>query len=466
MISITREAIIHEALKHLRQYYKFRDRSSDLRTARHLQSADGLIADGQLRFQDADGQDFIANLEATDYLERDELRYRVQYKLLLLEAILIAMTLAVGVFGWLHLTDRIDFYGPGPLQSIGLLVLAILALAGGLVFLLMPLDRYHYIYAIEQFKQYKANDKWIAFSHDVFSGKEDKYFRKLRKQCIYNGLGLLEIERNLDIHVHMNPPESLVGEEPTQGIRRWVAQQPVSRRLSSSEQYLPRFMRQRGIRPPAKDLVRFKRPLHYQFVIASVNLLLLLIFVVREVRDRSVNYVNEVQYEMARLQDARRMRQEAAEEMYFIPALPDSIEIIEKNDTVRPYLDVAINRRGLNPTPDVAPEATLWLFDRGRIVPRSCTSLGEEGEDYFVIFIKATPGLELAKQQVLYLRQRDVQASIIWADCLMPGKRNYLLIDSRLYQSFEDARIQINRIKLRLPEGGTDYSLNVLRLLR
>ena len=53
--------------------------------------------------------------------------------------------------------------------------------------------RYRYIYAVEQFKKYHADEQWVAIGEDVFENPNDKYLKELKKQCVYNGFGLISM---------------------------------------------------------------------------------------------------------------------------------------------------------------------------------------------------------------------------------------------------------------------------------
>ena len=85
--------------------------------------------------------------------------------------------------------------GLGLLLSWGFLVLYFLL--GYLSFQL--LDRYRYIYAIQQFLNYQVTEQWICIGEDVFPSGSDPYFRQLRKKCIDHGIGLLVINHQLQV---------------------------------------------------------------------------------------------------------------------------------------------------------------------------------------------------------------------------------------------------------------------------
>ena len=58
-------------------------------------------------------------------------------------------------------------------------------------FLLKRRGKFRYIYAIEQFKRYQADEKWVALSENAFPETDNIYLAELRKQLIFNGHGLL-----------------------------------------------------------------------------------------------------------------------------------------------------------------------------------------------------------------------------------------------------------------------------------
>lgn len=154
-----------------------------------------IIVDGEIRFLRKDGKPFVATFEATDRSHGGELYFKFQKWLLLWDGLATASMVVLTVMAISYAFGILPFdrWGWG---------LSALVVAGetGLLTLLFVLimrrrSRYRYIYAIEQFKRYHADEHWIAFAEDVFSGEADPRYHELKVQAVRQGVGLLEISR-------------------------------------------------------------------------------------------------------------------------------------------------------------------------------------------------------------------------------------------------------------------------------
>jgi len=65
--------------------------------------------------------------------------------------------------------------------------------------------KYRYIYAIQQFKQYAADEQWIAIAEDVFPSPIDPYLLELRQQCVFSGFGLAIVAEHAETRVLCAP---------------------------------------------------------------------------------------------------------------------------------------------------------------------------------------------------------------------------------------------------------------------
>ncbi len=94
------------------------------------------------------------------------------------------------------------------------------------------LARYRYIYAIEQFKQFHADEQWVAFAVNTFSGTDlDRretrrgrhYLRELKKQCIRYGIGLLEVEDRQTARIIYSPSRADLLDNSARRILREIS---------------------------------------------------------------------------------------------------------------------------------------------------------------------------------------------------------------------------------------------------
>lgn len=197
---LTENIIKREAMSFLKGYYKFKPRGEGGTLVKYdMRAEGGLIADGYLEFLDEDGSTFSATLEATSALKRDEVVYQVQRKLLKWDSLsfsFLSTVITIILFqrnNWLAYDEfRLSM---GLFFTWACLIIYYLLAYLSLQFL----DRYRYIYAIEQFSKYHVSEKWICIGDDVFPSGADKYFTQLKKQCIANGIGLLWLSSSLNI---------------------------------------------------------------------------------------------------------------------------------------------------------------------------------------------------------------------------------------------------------------------------
>lgn len=204
---ITEDIIKKVVLRFLRRYYKFRLRYEDqpVQARYDLEGVGGIIADGYYSFKKTDGKPFTATFEATSKASRDEVTYKPQKQILFWDGMAVAaiFTVFMASLNLRYQFHSVDNTQIGERAALTLFVFGIFFL----LFLLVARNfrRYRYIYAIEQFKKYFADEQWIALASDVFENAEDRYLRELKNQCVYNGFGLLMVDEKLDPKILITP---------------------------------------------------------------------------------------------------------------------------------------------------------------------------------------------------------------------------------------------------------------------
>lgn len=203
---ITEDDIKKIVLRFLKNYYKFRPRGEGGTTALlDMKTANGIIADGYLTFKKEDGTDFLCTFEATSEGTKEEVIYTYRYWFFIWDiifgaSVLTALLVAGNYYGGRLTVEYVgveDF-----LITIGLLFLAFLTIIGMFI---RKRSKYRYIYAVQQFKEYHADNQWIAIGTTVFPHTQDMKFRELKYQCIYNGFGLIMINKELEPHFVVTP---------------------------------------------------------------------------------------------------------------------------------------------------------------------------------------------------------------------------------------------------------------------
>ncbi len=204
---ISENIIKKVALRFFRNHYKFRLRRDDQpAVAKYDLNAEGdIIADGYYSFRKTDGSTFVATFEATTLESKKEVLFQAQQKVKLWDSLAFAAMVSTSLLALNFLFSVHELDEREILTRIILLVLAFIGSLATFYFFAGTNPRYRYIYAIEQFKKYHADEQWIALAYDVFDNSNDPYFAELRKQCAKNGFGLLIVEQNLDTKIVITP---------------------------------------------------------------------------------------------------------------------------------------------------------------------------------------------------------------------------------------------------------------------
>lgn len=229
---LTEENIKHATLSFLKTYYKNNSSRGfgDTVATLNMQTGDGIIADGYLKFSvDADPLDglsqkeaeqqvlkdqkpiisndkvFLATFEATSQATAEEIQYTVQRNLLFIDAMAIASIIAATSYGYNYLNDQFTLNELGLFNFFAGFFAVLLVSMLIYMFLFKNLFRYRYIYALEQFKKYHADEQWVAYGEDVFANTNNKYLLELKRQCIRQGFGLITVDKNLQPFLVVTP---------------------------------------------------------------------------------------------------------------------------------------------------------------------------------------------------------------------------------------------------------------------
>lgn len=202
---LTENEVKRAALRYLKTYYKYRPRSGETTARLDMLAPGGIIADGHLSFPKEDGSLFVATFEATSYDTRHEVDFAVQMRLLLADSVTTSLIVVTGMLGYAKFVLNWSFQYVGLFQSIAIFLALVCCFTLLLMLVLRNFRRYHYIYAIEQFKRYHADEQWVALASDAFANLEDKRLLELKENCVRNGFGLLYIDEQQVPHLVITP---------------------------------------------------------------------------------------------------------------------------------------------------------------------------------------------------------------------------------------------------------------------
>ena len=312
--ALNQDDISRTALRFLKSYYRQRPRTGSTELSSDLRGAGGIIADGFLRYSTPEGNHFIATIEATSEASRDEVVYKVQQTLLGWDAAALAssvMAIATVYYNFNgHLSLQYKYWW---LYLIGII------LSGAMIFWLYTKlrarrQRYHYIYAIEQFKRYHADEQWIALGEDVFKlpdsdifeldgihyalterqkrkwiEDEERKYNELITQCVRNGVGLLIVRKNGPPIVKITPSREDLFKNKRQRIQLF-SQTEISNfiQMDNAPDWIKSFN--------AENLMRFQRKYKYQATICMIAALIFGAILYRELSYTEVEYIAREDY--------------------------------------------------------------------------------------------------------------------------------------------------------------------------
>lgn len=438
---MTEDRIIEIALRYLRGHYKYRPRIDEIAIRARLRGGQNLVADGMLTFTTPHETPFTVTFEATDYFKRDELWYKVLWPLAFWDAGAAASAAGSLILLYLHWNKHLGLMHSLPylfwaVAFLGAVILTIIVYKA-----LLPLRRYRYIYAIEQFKAYYADDQWVAFSWDVFPGYEDPLFKEVREQCIYNGFGLLEILRDDKVKLHLTPARETQATQKARKLVSFLAESDWSRvvqervRSVNWRDRLGRFLTRIAKRPELNDLFRFKRSIWRQLSICTLSTMLLVAVLIREYGRRPVIYEDEEQY--AKRMEALSSKLAAKDPELDIPVLLDSTSVWPFEKNTEPYLKLIIE------SPPVQAQvsfATAYLaYQSGKLKTYSCDQAFQAVQGKYVVLTGNFYDLDYLKSLLFRLRENRIPVNGLWAECLFPKRGYYVLILEQAFNSLEEA---------------------------
>lgn len=261
-MQFTEQDIRRLAIGRLRIYYKLRPRRdwNGIQIVDKPHRFQNITIDARLTYIEPDGKAFIATVEASSLNKRKELDYRFNWFRWLGESACLTAFVFANLLGLLFLWGVLEldiltgiagqqegllapegalthllqyvggflillfgdpemseayaavdgrfnlFYNSVVLGSYWILLKIVLfawsIVAGCLLF--FP-KRYRYIYAIEQFKRFHANDQWIAYSHELYQLHNDPRLVELQRQSARYGFGMMELQADRSFRILMAP---------------------------------------------------------------------------------------------------------------------------------------------------------------------------------------------------------------------------------------------------------------------
>lgn len=289
LLQYSEQDIRRLAIGRLRLYYRLRPRRdwNGMQVVDKPHFFQGITIDARLTYIEPDGSNFIATVEATSLNKRKEVDYRFNWFRWLGESFCLSTFIIANLLGLLFLWGLLDLgtsssvleQGDGLLapagamstfwSRVGDLLVVLLGdpalsavyetevegfnllfnpvVAGSYwtlakfllffwlltaLFLRLFPQRYRYIYAIEQFKRFHANDQWVAISYELFDKHQDPRYVELHHQCARYGFGLMELEPDRNWRILLAPKQGDYFKDLRQQLPTWLQNFDKTTRLN------------------------------------------------------------------------------------------------------------------------------------------------------------------------------------------------------------------------------------------
>ena len=444
-------------LRFLKTYYKFRPRSGETSINRDLKSADGIIADGQLVFPINKDDQFTATFEATSYETKGEVYYQLQKKLLFSDALAVSFLICAFFFSWGYA------YGYITIEQLGLTryfsALAVLFLACYWIYnrLCYSMHKYRYIYAIEQFKRYHADEQWISIGTDVFKSPADPSFIELRDQCVYNGFGLIIVNLDLEPQLLITPSR-----EELFGKQRSRKQFNSKKKAGKSKNDFSSRLRERLSAPlgNAYSLLRYQQTNYMQWLLSCVSLGILATLGYLQLRDDSLVYADEQKYEQSMFQQSKKSLPETK------AFRMDTVSMKNYEDLDVPYIS---EEESLDdPTPmetskGASGEILVASGEEDVMTHYDCERFYNINQKVYIVQEQAYKSMEEVHKRIKRLTAVGLEANALWLGCFSRTNQDYVVYLDMMYESKEEAQSYATKYKKILRAKGLRSSKLVIR---
>ena len=430
MNTLTEDTIKKKAIVFLKNYYKHRPRTSPTTAKLDLKSFGGIIVDGKLTFQTDEKKEFVATLEATSIAKKDEVIYKPLNLKLFWYSIATALSLiaTLYIFGFAENYFSITNLGlGGGLTAVFALLFAVYFLAKSF---LSPYSRFKYIYAIEQFKRYHADEQWIAIADDLFDNPDNPYFIELKKQCVSQGIGLLEIDEELNVQAVITAAREQVSVKERQRMAFFGEKEIVETQPQRFKKGIKKvFSKLKPSMKPGAAFLRYRRSNINQFTIASVAFCIISVFIYFEYEAMGPAYVNEKKY-------AEELEKLAENAILETPTyLVDSIGETPFDAKYEPFDFINQSEPQSEPVSVINPvEEEVIVRDQfKKELKYDCERLYNFAGELFMIQLTLHESVINAERQMSEFNALGVKANVIWLGCFEGNETRYAVYHEALY---------------------------------
>jgi hypothetical protein len=443
---LSEDTIKRATLTFMKTYYKFRPRAGETSISYDMIHPSGVVVDGYLTFLKENGKPFIATFEATSASTAAEVRFRLQQKQLIWDAIAAGSFLATLLMLAAWFTNTWDLTRVGLLFSVVLPI--VLAFLGVIAYQMIfrSSERYRYIYAIEQFKQYHADEQWVALGKDVFDNTSEADFAELRDQCVKNGFGLVTVDGDEHVNLLITPArEEIFGKK--RHTLKFAETPSVKSVYADAKRLAP------------QNLERFQQPFLRQLAMTFCSIMMLSGLFYRSWTMRPVDYVsNEKMYQDSMSRHAVNMSAEPEAMVYN----PDDVEKPTKPQPYEPTASAISN-------PPKTAETTVGLYVytlSDGYLTYDCARIDMRGTKY-VVQDHVYNSFDEARRRIDLLKTQDLTGNAICLTCTSNATtRGYCVYYGDFFNDVNAANQKANDIKKELAAMGLANEYIQIRVLQ
>ena len=466
MKNLTENNIKRATLSFLKSYYRYRPRAGDTQTSLDMRGDGGIIADGYLSFQQEDGYSFLATFEATSYNTKKEVTYTIEKKLLNWDSVTFSLFFTACFFTYTYIKDLYTVKEIGLWANFGLILVLSTILFFFYRIFFSPWHRYRYIYAVEQFKRYHANEQWIAIGEDVFANANDPYLMELRFQCVYNGFGLIIVDEQLTPHLNITPARTAVFKKQRQTIQFFNLDELTERmnktgytNFGDKAKAFFSFITNRG-GGGRTNLNRFRKAHFRQMALTAFSLLLISGIFYKEIQDPEIIYVNEDAYQQRMIQSLENKPREAP------GYLLDSTAFRPYDKKAVPYLEFekALAR---NQEKEGEKSPDIVVYDRNnRRLTYDCERFYNFEKKLYLIEHSLHSSVEDATSEIRTLSDLGMDANTFWLGCFEADEDDYIVYLNLLYNSKWEAQADARDFEAFLENKNRPAELSIRSIVR
>ncbi|HFB99797.1 MAG TPA: hypothetical protein ENJ53_03225 [Phaeodactylibacter sp.] len=457
MIAQSENNIKKSALRFLKMYYRYRPRteqSSKTEIKMDQVTSTGVIADGLLIFEEKKDKKFIASVEATSFDTRDEVKYKTQYTLLNWDAFMwgcfiVALVVLFGRYYYWFTFQQ------GHWELLASLSLLFLTVFLGYRNLFKSRSKYRYIYALQQFRQYYADEQWVAIGDNVFYGGDDPALEELRKQCVENGFGLLSVDKELVTHLVISPSrEEMFGNH--RKILNFVAMDKLVKNesLHKAKGWWETLKNKIGVKTKEQSLLRYQRKFYKPILVSALMLGLVSFMAWDDLRQKDMVYVeDEAKYDAELTEVIKKnsldkpnkideFDQEENKEYVapFRKKKTDSYLAIVERDKREGFIKRPALKKNKQELTPKGGQAEIYVeSDNKSFTSYDCSRFFNFYGKKYVVQDGQFSTLETAERRLNLLKRSGIKANLLWLGCFYNDSKDYIVYIEWLYEDKSEA---------------------------